>query len=255
MEKRGGGMRRILYVFLLIIFSFSVYGVNFLVSPPRFELTPSRNEITKTIKVTNTGNESIHLKAYTMDWDMDRDGTQHFYDAGILPYSCAKWIKINPIEFDVAPGEEKDVRITVITPNKLEYGHWAVVFFESAPKPVEAPTMIMVNARVGSIVYVYDPKYTVRNLEIVNMEDKGDYVTLSLYNKGNVHLRVKYSYKVYKGDSIVYESDKNSLLILPGYYRDVSLLLPELSGGTYKVVVSCDYGGEIIKEGEITLYR
>ncbi len=248
-------MRKLGILLFAVFLANSLFSVNFLVSPPRFELISSNNEITKTIVVSNPGKETIHLKAYTMDWELNRDGSQAFFEPGIMPYSCSKWIKINPLEFDVAPGEEKQVRMTVITPNEIRHTYWSVIFFESAPKPIEAPTMLQINARVGTIVYVYDPKYAVNNIDIVNMEDLSDNVKLSLYNKGNVHTRVKYNYIVKDSlNNIVFTSKEKNVLVLPGYYRDVILELPKLKG-IYSVLVSCDYGDRVIKEGEIKIYR
>ncbi len=74
------------------------------------------------ISVTNDGTAPTRLKVSIEDWTLTRDGNPMFMKVENNPYSCAGWIRINPVDFRLAPGETREVRYTITVPQGTEDG-------------------------------------------------------------------------------------------------------------------------------------
>jgi P pilus assembly chaperone PapD len=127
------------------------------VSPIRVEhLVKQSEKGTDTISVTNDGTASTRLRVSIEDWALTKDGNPIFMKGGSNPYSCAGWIRINPVDFRVDPGQTREVRYTVTVPEGIEDGGFrAAIIFETVPDvtPGEKARRVYLKGRIAAMLY------------------------------------------------------------------------------------------------------
>ncbi|MCD6232341.1 hypothetical protein J7K28_06955 [Candidatus Aerophobetes bacterium] len=234
-----GGILLLLEVILFISFPlFASTKGTLRVEPVRFEFPlPRGYKHTAALTVSNTYEYSIRLKAKVYDFDVDERGNMIPLKASTTPLSCSSWIKFNPREFEVSPGERQVVRFTVHAPKDAIAGeHRCVIIFETPPVAKEGTVAVVLN--IGVVVYAAVPEIK-RSCKINNIEvyyEKGILeFMVELYNSGNARFRGKGEYKIKnnKGD-IIFEDKFPYFTVMP----DKVLLIPlekeiELTSGNY----------------------
>ena len=94
-----------------------------MVWPTWVELTVNRGEQAgKIIHVQNQGSESIELKAYVMDFSIDREGNFVFSEPGHESYSASRWLSLEETNPEIAPGESREVEVSISAPSEVEPG-------------------------------------------------------------------------------------------------------------------------------------
>ena len=74
-----------------------------MVWPTWVELTVNRGEQAgKTINVQNQGSELIRMRAYVMDFSIDREGNFAFSEPGHESYSAARWLSFEKSGFELS---------------------------------------------------------------------------------------------------------------------------------------------------------
>lgn len=84
------------------------------------------------IPLTNTGEKQVALKVYQVDYRYLFDGTTYYLEPGTLPRSNGNWIKFQPENFDLPPGETGRIsyRIEVPRDSQLAGTYWSILFVE-----------------------------------------------------------------------------------------------------------------------------
>lgn len=206
-----------------------------------------------TIEVENTFAAPISVKAVLEDWkySQEHDGTKEFMPPGTHPLSCAKWISVSPVEFDVPSLGTKRVNYTVRVPEGASGGHYAVLFFESLlSQPQLHGAAMGVMVRIGAIFYI-EPEGTVtRNAEIANLSVKKEsqakplVVALEFKNTGNSDVTCAGTFHVIDKEGMVLaRQDFERIYTLPGDTERVSAAWDEpLAVGVYDLVLTFDLG-------------
>lgn len=191
-------MKRLPYLTLLIIFTFSlpvVAQTGLSVTPPRvyFTVAPGQQQIQK-ITVNNVSKTStLDLSISLNDWAYDERGNNQIFEAGSTAVSCAKWVSILPSSFfSLAPGEHRDIEIQMAPPSSLSDTlpvHTAMLYV-SQLNPIddvnEKGTNIKVAVRTGIKLYQRLPVARNANLDIQNFSKAKDELILQFANIGNV---------------------------------------------------------------------
>ncbi|MGC9056904.1 MAG: hypothetical protein ACP5J6_08605 [Candidatus Saccharicenans sp.] len=225
-----------------------------------FGLTPIRvdlklkpgSQTTDIFYVRNNSVKPVRIKVYAENWFLKDDGTPVFIGGQETTFSCQKWIKVNPFDFRLQPGEMKSVRFTVSVPEDTEAGGYhAAVSFENVPEvqPGEKIGQVAFTGKIASAIYVVVGKVEPEGrLEDLVFQHSGDsqLIKLRLSNSGRTHFRLK-------GEIIIrtLEGKKISTLeipdepVLPAMERWVTLpLKAKLFPGNYRVEVKMDIGRE-----------
>jgi hypothetical protein len=236
----------------------------FLVAPPsiRLESVPASIQ-TQTLSVINLDSfRVLHVQAYAADWSLNERGETVFLKAGSLPQSCAGWMEINPVDMQVPPLAEQNVRLTIAMPDSAAGSHWAVVFFESLPEsvPLRGNVGINLKARVGSLIFA-DPAGTLwRHAEIAGIGYrrtgyKGHEAKVRLKNLGNTCLRPKGTVFLRTlEDKTVAQAALPEGALLPGSQRDYAAeIRAEVPPGEYRLEAEVDCGTAEIMQGEIRI--
>lgn len=237
-------------------------AVRFFVAPPtvQVEAIPGGMQ-TRVLNITNADSfKTLHLKAYVGDWDLSSNNDPVFSKAGTNVRSCAPWIEINPVDFEVKPMSDAAVRFTLVIPDTAAGSHWAVIFFESLPEslPPYGGLGINLQARVGAIVYADALGTLERKVEIdgLGYRRKGyqDHsFTIRLANRGNACVRPKGTVTIRSAENKdILQAPLTEGALLPGRKRDylvsVKAVIPP---GVYTLVAEVDCGLTELLQGEI----
>jgi P pilus assembly chaperone PapD len=194
---------------IVLLLAAALVGINHLSSaaeggisvwPTWVELTVNGGEQAgKTINVVNQGSEPIRVMTYTSDFSIDREGNFLFSEPGHESYSASKWLSLEETELEIAPGESREVEVSISVPAEVEPGgHYAALFFEAVPSSNEGA--ISISTRIPSLFYLTVPGVTEAdisaNADIVSLmmpgiAEKGPVeMGVMVRNSGNVHLTV-----------------------------------------------------------------
>lgn len=232
------------------------------ITPIRVELKAKPgSQITDIFQVRNNSSQPVRIRVYVENWQMEENGTPLFIGPQPTSYSCRDWIKVNPPDFRLKPGEIRTVRFTISVPQETEpAGYHAAVSFENV---AESPAEIK-QSRVGFIGKIAAAVYVVvGNVEaqgsiedvIFETKEETQFIKLKISNQGKTHFRLKgeINLRTYNGKKVA------TLLIpdepiLPESERFVWIQLKEkLTAGNYKAEVQLDIGREelLMMEKEI----
>lgn len=252
-------MKKLHFIFLCLICSmyslvYAQTGVS--VSPPRLYFESGLgNSGTQMITVTNvSAKNSLDLAVSLGDWEYNDKGENLMSAAGTLPVSCAGWISVKKEDnyFTLAPGQRKDIDVTVTVPNTLSdqlSAHTAVLYV-SQMNPVDdvdnKGANIKVSIRSGIKIFHKLPSANTKKIEIKNLIFEKSAKTLNLFfeNQGNVWIDGKVS-----GDLVNTQTGKKISIdqiifyTMPGNRREIDIPLPaSLEKGKYTASVLIDYG-------------
>jgi len=225
--------------------------VSISVSPIRVEHLVKQGERgTDTISVTNDGTASTRLKVSIEDWALTRDGNPMFMKVGKNPYSCAEWIRINPVDFRVDPGQTREVRYTVTVPEGIEDGGFRVaIIFETVPDvtPGQKAKQVYLKGRIATILYEVVgkpiPEGHANSLK-ADLKKEGMDFLLALQNPGKVHFRTKGSITVKDSNgSKAFEVELPDVPVLPKSEREIKVSYDKsIPKGKYTATAVVDIG-------------
>ena len=193
--------------------------------PTWVELTINNGEqTTQTINVQNQDNEFVRMRVYVMDFSIGRDGDFNFYEPGHESYSASKWLNIEKADFELVPGESKEVEVVVSAPATVEPGgHYAALFFEAVPSGNQSA--VSVSMRIPTLFYITIPGITgaevIANADIVSLQLPGVAgrgpveMEVVVRNSGNVHLTVAARAHFAASWGNASELDLGQMVILP----------------------------------------
>lgn len=238
---------------------------DFEVAPVRldFNVEPGENQ-TRTFNVKNHSNKKTSFIIAINDFLPASDGTRKTLPPNTTRRSAANWININPNFFELNPGDEIPIQITMLVPND-EYGAaWCMLNIQptreqtswSADKGIG--TGIMVSGRISVAIYQSPRSNNNHSIKVTNLmevtnqdeslrrfsaiiDNLGDNVTLC-----KVHLIAS---------NIETAEDKQlssfEIETYPKMARNVELKLPdgELQPGKYALAIIVDYGSRYALEG------
>lgn len=236
-----------------------------MVWPTWVELTVNRGEQAgKTINVQNQGSELIRMRAYVMDFSIDREGNFAFSEPGHESYSASRWLSVEETDLEIAPGERREVEVSLSAPSEVEPGgHYAALFFEAIPSANQGA--VSISARIPTLFYITVPGIT--EAEVIANADIGSLLLpgfagkgpveagVVVHNSGNVHLsvaaRAHFSASL-GGDS---ELDLGQAVILPnsdGIIKSNWQQAPLFGKVRASVVIGyLDQKGELVNKSQI----
>jgi P pilus assembly chaperone PapD len=245
---------------LIPVLTFSA-EVSISVSPIRVEhLVKQGEKGTDTISVTNDGIAPTRLKVSIEDWALTRDGNPMFMKVGSNPYSCGEWIRINPVDFRVDPGQTREVRYTVTVPQGIEDGGFRVaIIFETVPDvtPGEKAKRVYLKGRIATILYEVVgkplPQGHSNGLKAELKKEGADFI-LALQNTGKVHFRTKGSITVKDSEgSKALEVELPDVPVLPESEREVKVSYDKpIPKGKYTATAVVDIGKKELIGAETT---
>lgn len=226
------------------------------VSPPRlyFESDAGKST-TQKVTVTNvSAKNSLDMAVSLGDWEYNETGENKMSPANTLPTSCASWISIKNEDtyFTLAPGERKDIDVTITPPATLSdqmLAHTAVLYV-SQMNPVNdidnKGANIKVSIRSGIKLFHKLTAKATKKIEIHNLTlapSKKD-LTILFENQGNIWTDGKIQTELVNTENGNKVSlDQIIFYTMPGNKRELNIPLPAtLLKGKYTASVMIDYG-------------
>jgi len=249
---------------LLLITSKSI-AQDFEVSPVRldFNAEPGENQ-TKTINVKNHGNKKSSFIIAITNFLPENDGTRQTLPPSSTRRSAANWLNINPSFFELNPGDEMPIQVSMLGPTD-EYGAaWGMLYIQptkeqtswSADNALSAG--VMISGRIGVSVYQSPGSNTNHSIKVSNLievtkeKDSERKFTATIDNLGD---KVTFC-KVHMIASNIDTAEEKQfpsfeIETYPKMARNVEVTLPngELLPGKYALAIIIDYGPRYALEG------
>lgn len=211
------------------------------------------------LAVSNTGDQAVRVKINIQNWKLSMQGSPVFSPLADDPYSCGRWIQINPVDFRLAAGQTRSIRYAITIPPQVELKSYrSAIMCEIIPdtKPGE-PKKVQIKTQIAMVVYGTVGE-TVPQCEITGLQaEKGkemiDFVLL-LKNRGMVHFRTKGSITLEDGQGkTVAKLDLPDVPALPESEREIRVPYEKaLPKGTYKITAVLDIGKKELYGAEAT---
>jgi len=247
----------------------STSGVAISPSRVRFNVLPGKSK-THQIKINNDTKEAKSFRVKFNDFNMNEHGKSQFVEPGNGKYGISNWVSVSPSYIELAPGEKREVTITIDVPDD-EAGKkaaWGIMMIEEA---AERKTLdyaqnnsdqisfgIVPTLAFGVFLYQNPPGVSSNEVEIqdflIEQQEEKYFVNIDAKNVGT---GIAYC-KAYVELTNLNTGDQEKLLvksftIVPELTRVFSFELPEqLKNGKYSAVGVIDYGNhEEIEAAEL----
>ncbi len=217
----------------------------FMVQPDRIEIeVAGGRKITRKLVVTNITSDTIFIRVHVERFDEDSSGKIIFEK-----WSDDTSVLINPLEFYLAPGENKNVRITLSTPYKMSSELWGMIIFSQIPPPEERFSTIRFVREIG-VPYYLIPIGAFRQCDIDTSFIRNDTLYFLVSNQGLMHLRARVMFKLENIEkSELTEKKLPNVFILPEHSVYLSFPIDTLKPGRYVARIRINYGGAFAIEG------
>lgn len=218
-----------------------------------------------TITLSNSHKEVMHLKIYVQDWaytSLEGNGTKKFAPAGLLPFSCSRWLRVFPEQLSLSPGESQKIRYTLSIPADAKGGYHSALFFESALAQNQEG-IVNVSGRLASLIYVEVTGTIQRECKINALhlirKDHSKILELQLdfQNTGNTHLTIEPAFNLLNSEgALVARGAFPKIYTLPNDSVTTTTTWPgNLSEGVYDVILTVDLGENqvLVKEWKVSV--
>ena len=235
-------------------------------SPMRLELRMNAGtQYSGALNLSNTANAKLRIRTELLDFFIDGEDTPQFGREWKqeTPYSCRKWLSINPMEIEAPESSQVIARYTIRVPEGTPEGgyHCAAGFTTLPPAEQVSGTGLHMAVRVVTAFYVVVGAPTVQGalkeikLEPVAPDAKnpapGWQAVVVVDNPTLVHFRPQGQLALIDGSGKVLETlDFPQLPVLPKRsQRFIFKLKTGMNDASYTLRARVDVGTGILQEG------
>ena len=189
----------------------------FQVAPTRIDLAGAHQ--VGSVKVTNRGGEPARFEIKAVTWSED--------DSGAMKLEPTDDLIIYPTLLTIPAGASRDVRVATAVKRRGREVSYRIFIAElpSLEAPGATGQQIRMLTRMAIPVFLPPTKEQVRGS--VNAELTGDAVSVALFNRGTVHVRVGKIRVIGDGPSgVVFDKALTGWYLLAGATRRYSLPVP-----------------------------
>ena len=253
----------LLIIALTIVFESK--SQDFEVAPVRldFNAEPGDNQ-TKVINIKNHSNRKASFIVAISDFIPSSDGSRQIMPPNTTRRSAAQWLNINPSFFELNPGDQIPIQVTMLVPGD-EYGAaWSMIFIQPTREQTSwdvdkaLGAGVNVSGRIGVVIYQSPSSNTNHSVkvtsiqEITKFEDTNRTFSATLDNLGDkvtnckIHL-IASNIKT----SEEFQLPSFEVETFPKMTRNVEIELPKgkLLPGKYALAIIVDYGPRFSLEG------
>lgn len=166
-------------------------AISLRVSPAVLEVPLQSGPARQEIRLDNRGSQPLTVTAELAEFTVAEDGITTFLGPDEL--SATGWAELDVDTFELAPGQGRDVVLTVDVPADAEPGERNLSVIFAVPSDSDAAGNIAVTHRVATKVYIEVPGQRTELVELGDLSgprliDAGPATfELSVHNRGNVH--------------------------------------------------------------------
>lgn len=239
--------------------------IGFQVSPAKLYFNQKgTTEQTLLVHLTNPMDARLVLQATCADWNRDSTGAKVFYPAGALPTSCCSLFKVTPSVIELAPGEKRDVLVTLVggqqaKSNVIRNGMLLLTQTnEQEVARLKGASQFVIKAQIGVHVYVLPEESSQSDIAITGMgiAKAGEQyqVNVKVHNNGGTLLESQLRLEYLNLETM--EEIKTEAVPVNTMPKDafkVTATVPsKLSAGKYLIVAVLDSGpNQALKVAEL----
>jgi hypothetical protein len=227
-----------------------------------YNAEPGDNQ-SKVITIRNHNNKKTSYLISLADFLPSITGDNKTLPPNSTKRSCANWLNINPSFFELNPGDEIQIQVSMMVPNDQYSAAWCLLYIQptieqsswSADKNLG--TGITVSGRIGVIINQSPKSNTNHALKISSLNEitaLGDRERVFSATVENLGDKITKS-KVYLIASNIKTAEEKQFppiefVVFPKMSRTIQLTMPtELATGSYSLAAILDYGTKYSLEG------
>lgn len=254
-----------IFIALLLVKTTLVFSQDFEVAPVKldFNVEPGESQ-TKVINVKNHSNKKATYMVAINDFLPSSDGKKQIMPPNTTRRSAATFININPSFFELNPGDQIPVQVTMLVPSD-EYGAvWGMLYIQPAQEQTgwsvdkSLGAGVTVSGRIGVVLYQSpnsNANYSIKVTsiqEITTPEDANRRFSATIDNLGDKVTSCKV-HLIASNIKTAEEKQFSSIEVesFPKMTRTIEVELPkgELLPGKYALAIIVDYGPKFALEG------
>ena len=210
------------------------------------------------INVGNGSGEPVDFKVELVGYSQGIDGSTEVLEPDSNPLSALSYIKFDPAEFHLEPGQKQGVDLIASIPEGIDGGRYAILLITTNPTGGAVKTVIRLGVPIRLTIAGshLDRKGTIKLIEPGSIESsKPIPIKVTYANEGNVHYKVQISTTISNAQGgILGKVGSESAAVLPGYSRQlISEWIPahDLQPGIYNVLVTASLeDGTVLDEAQ-----
>lgn len=232
-----------------------------------FDAEPSTSQM----KIVNVKNHSSKPMSYIVslaDFLPNQHGGHEALPPNTVKNSCANWITVNPSFFEVAPGGDVSLQVSMLVPTDEYKTAWCTIYLQPSREQTswsvdrQTATGVVVSGRIGVNVYQAPKSMGTYAVRVSNLQEvfSGDVnaprrFSAVLENTGERIANCKMFIMLSRLDAIVeghedVRIDLEQIAVFPKMSRIVEFTLPEgMAPGIYSLALLADYGARFPLEG------
>jgi hypothetical protein len=225
------------------------------VIPPILEISvqPGGKKVFS-LAVRNTGDLRVRMTPRVMDLNLTPTGAALPVERGTSQWSCADWVSVDTQEFELKPGQKKEISMVLKVPRGVTGGRYCVVIFDAHPAGIEKQEPhLAISARTGTIIMETIPRRPIRKGEITDVSvvkaDEAIDIVAHFRNDGNIHVQTKPTCVIKNPDGRIVDRvkmDAGTGTVLPEGIRRIRGTWAnsrKMKPGSYVAEVGVDYRG------------
>lgn len=217
---------------------------------------------TGTVRVRNTSGQPQQARVYQTDYRFLADGRTFYEQPGDAPRSNASWVRFNPSQLALAPGEEAAVTYTVTVPTgDVRGSYWSVLMVETVqPQPARTAQRgvgitpgIRYAVQVATHVGQAERRIALEGAHLTG-ESGSRALEVDVVNTGEQADRLELRVDLFDAEGAPAGRLTSSRgLVYPGTSIRQRFEFPALPAGTYRALLVVDTGSDDVFGAEYTL--
>lgn len=260
-----GRIKVLTLILCLLEVSLCQAQIGFQVSPAKLYFTQKgTSEQTLLLHLTNPMDTRLILQATCADWRRDSTGDKVYFPAGSLPTSCCSLVRVTPSTIELAPGEQRDVLVSLVSDQPAKAGvirNGKLLLTQSNEQEVarlKGASQFIIKAQIGVHVYVIPDDNSPSDIAITGMDIAKSgpqyQVKVQVRNTGGTllesQLRLEYlnleTMQEVKTEAVPVNTMPNDV------FRIVATVPATLAAGKYLIVAVLDSGpSQALKVAEL----
>ena len=254
---------------ILLFVSCRLCAQDFEVAPVivEFDAEPATNQV-KIVNLKNHSNKPMSYMVSMADFLPKQEGGEELLPPNTTKNSCANWITVNPSFFEVAPGGDISLQISMLVPSEEYKTAWGLIYIQPTREQTswaadkQTATGINVSGRIGISVYQAPKSMGNHAIKVANLQEvfgvsDGSTRRFSavIENIGDRITSCKVFMLLSRLDAIAEVGeeeriDVGKVVVFPKMTRIVEFSLPDgVAPGIYSLALLADYGARYPLEG------
>lgn len=231
-------------------------GQDFEVAPVSldFNAEPATSQ-TKIISIKNHSSKNTSYLVSIADFLPSQAGDNKVLPPNSTKNSCANWLTINPSFFEIVPGGEINLQISMMVPGDEYKTAWCIVYIQPSKEQTSwgvdksLGAGVTVTGRIGVNIFQAPGSITSQGIQVSNFQEITSEGTARKFSATveNIGDRITpckiflMASNLSTGEEHKYEAQ--NLVVYPKMSRNIELELPSnLANGTYSIAALVDYG-------------